>query len=79
MKTHKWKDVKAMADKAKEKKCVECEKPCDEDSYCFGCKHYICDACDVSAGMTPMGAHRVECHLTPPEEIDDDFDPFDGV
>lgn len=44
--------------------CFNCEKQCGEDSYCFGCKSFVCEDCDVSAASGGlMGPHAREEHL----------------
>ena len=50
-----------------EKLCVECEEPCTDDEYCYGCEHHICEKCDKSAGMLPP-SHDYFDHLTEPDE-----------
>jgi len=41
-------------------KCYFCGKEVDNEFYCYGCEHYICEehlGCDA-----PMGKHDVEEH-----------------
>jgi len=44
------------------KECFNCQKSVDENSFCFGCKNYICDECDVN-GINLFGKHQCEDHL----------------
>jgi hypothetical protein len=41
--------------------CRVCDKLCNEDDFCYGCKEYICEECDFSSG-SPMGDHSWEAH-----------------
>lgn len=41
--------------------CFNCNAACDEEHYCFGCKSYVCDACDLNISL--MGGHSAEEHL----------------
>jgi len=46
--------------------CYFCEKEVTEDTYCFGCKHYVCEDCD----QTPLiaGPHNVDEHQQEDED-----------
>ena len=52
-------------------KCYFCSRETNDDQYCHGCEHHICDECDVSLGL--MGSHEPEEHLEE-EYPDNDFD-----
>lgn len=39
--------------------CHFCGKAVDEDSYCWGCGHFVCMDCDESG---PMGSHSIDDH-----------------
>lgn len=41
--------------------CFECQKVCDKDQYCFGCRTFICE--EHSLNLTLMGGHAREDHL----------------
>lgn len=58
-----------MADDIGDGKCFNCEAPCSRDTYCHGCKVYICDSCDVSCGNYGPG-HEPEAHLQEPDDWD---------
>jgi len=49
--------------------CYFCEEITDEDHYCFGCEHYVCEKCDTSQ---PFGDHNVEDHQSTEEERDEE-------
>jgi hypothetical protein len=46
--------------------CYFCEEVTDEDHYCFGCGHYVCDNCDEDTQN--IGDHNVEDHQDEEEE-----------
>ena len=48
--------------------CYKCEKPCDEDTYCYGCREHICEKC---CKEDPWGTHEPEDHY----ETDEDEEP----
>lgn len=53
-------------------KCALCEKPFKNDKeadecFCFGCKAFVCDDCDVSDGSLGRG-HKVDDHAVAPDE-----------
>ncbi len=48
--------------------CFFCEKPQNEDAFCHGCRHFVCDDC--STRDLPFGAHEVDDHRD--GEWDDD-------
>lgn len=49
-------------DPATEKgKCHFCKKDCKDDSYCYGCKTFICDSCDKSPAGA-FGNHSPSIH-----------------
>lgn len=58
-----------MAKKPKIPVCYFCKEVTDEDHYCYGCKHYVCDKCDKSS---PFGDHNVEDHQDTEEEDEED-------
>ena len=44
--------------------CVGCGAECDAEDYCYGCKSYVCDACDDDCPpkpghSTPSGHTRI--------------------
>lgn len=41
--------------------CFNCKAPCTGDTYCFGCRCFVCERCDKSGGM--IGAHTRDEHL----------------
>jgi hypothetical protein len=43
--------------------CFNCGNECESDSFCHGCRAYICSACDVNFGLGRN--HEPEDHLTP--------------
>ena len=45
--------------------CHFCGEESDEDSFCFGCKHAVCENCDVNFDM-PFGSHSVDVHRQEP-------------
>ena len=47
--------------------CAGCGTECTSDAYCYGCKHFICESCEV--GMATGFGHPVSDHL---EELEDD-------
>jgi hypothetical protein len=58
-----------MADQAT---CFNCGKDVEEESFCHGCEHYVCDECDQNHGL--LGAHDEEDHLNDPDEEEDEDD-----
>ena len=42
-----------------------CGTKCDAGNYCFGCKTFWCETCDVSCGNYPWGGHAPNAHLIP--------------
>lgn len=44
-----------------EGKCYFCNKNCLNDSYCYGCKTFICDDCDASPAGA-FGNHSPSIH-----------------
>lgn len=51
-------------------KCFHCKKSVGADeSFCYGCKVYICEDCDTNNNM-PMGPHKPEAHLADEEDED---------
>src|SRR5690348_7545175 len=52
----------------KDGKCFNCSKPCTDEDYCFGCKHFICEKCGVNDYNVPMGSHEPGVHLDEPYE-----------
>lgn len=53
--------------------CFNCGKSVGKGMYCYGCKSFVCDDCDVALGSLPIGVgnHTKEDHLASPEEPDD--------
>lgn len=60
-----------VADAPKTGKCFNCDKDCTQENFCFGCRKFICEKCDVSCGGYGFG-HRPEVHLEPPDDGDDE-------
>ena len=52
--------TKPKGDPAKKGNCYFCNRECTDDSYCFGCHHFICSSCDKPGGQ--WGVHSVEEH-----------------
>lgn len=50
-------------------KCFACSKNVTADDYCYGCKSYICEPCNVGSLSVPWGGHNKEAHL---KECSDD-------
>lgn len=50
----------------KEGPCFNCEKPCTEDDWCFGCKHFVCAVCGIHDHLGP--GHSPSQHLESPED-----------
>jgi len=45
------------------KLCCMCSNQVTEDDYCYGCKMYICSACDAPLDERPWGeVHLPEMH-----------------
>jgi hypothetical protein len=42
--------------------CHFCKKTKDEDHFCHGCKHTVCEDCDTNFDM-PFGPHSVDTHV----------------
>jgi len=42
----------------KKGKCYFCGKLCDEGSYCYGCKEFICNECDERGIELDFGGHN---------------------
>jgi hypothetical protein len=44
--------------------CVFCQEPTchPSDDYCFGCRCYVCAACDTHGFEMPLGGHEVWAH-----------------
>lgn len=40
--------------------CFNCKKSVSKDDYCYGCKHTVCEGCDVGH---IAGTHTKEAHL----------------
>lgn len=66
-----------MTKKASKKKpepfvavCFKCKKDVTQDDFCFGCKQYVCEPCNVNALGIRWGGHDVEEHYetSDPEE-----------
>lgn len=54
--------------------CAGCRKWVDEDHFCYGCKHYICDECDdgiTSRAAQTAGPHDFAAHL---EKMSDPYE-----
>ena len=47
-----------------------CQRDCDEDAYCYGCKEHVCEECEAgfSIAAAGMGSHEPQAHR---EEYDD--------
>lgn len=59
-----------MPKKAEEKirACRFCAKTLtNDDQFCYGCKAYICEKCDVNWNP-PMGIHSPSVHLEEPDD-----------
>lgn len=56
-------------EKQPEPACFSCKKPLDGDSYCYGCRSHVCDACDNSSGL--FGSHAPSDHLRYAEDDED--------
>lgn len=41
--------------------CCFCGKAVTDDSYCYGCEHYVCEDCD-HRDPGAMGSHPFEDH-----------------
>jgi hypothetical protein len=52
--------------------CYFCEKVTDEEHYCYGCKHYVCEDCDERGMDLPFGEHDVEDHQSTEEDRDEE-------
>lgn len=46
--------------------CFFCGRITDEDHFCMGCNHHVCDDCDYSPGL--RGVHDVYDHQDPDED-----------
>ena len=46
--------------------CYFCGKQVTEDDYCYGCKHFVCDDCNVEP---VLGKHDVDEHQKESEEV----------
>ncbi len=42
-----------------EAECYFCARAVDDEDYCYGCKEYVCETCDV-AGC--IGPHEAQDH-----------------
>lgn len=70
-------DVGAVAERGN---CFNCQKEVEKDSYCHGCKAFICDDCDKSAAAGGMfGPHAKEQHLEEPEFDDENDDDENDI
>jgi hypothetical protein len=49
-------------------KCFNCQA--DVDGICYGCRSFVCEACDVAGASVPWGGHAKEAHLE--EHFEDD-------
>lgn len=47
-------------------RCFNCNEPVPRGSFCFGCKEFVCDECDVNHDV--WGGHSPEAHLEEPED-----------
>lgn len=47
--------------------CAKCEAEVTEDMFCYGCKSYVCEACDAEVAWSiadaGMGGHSLEDHF----------------
>lgn len=59
-----------MPDESNEIKCFFCQKPTDDEHYCYGCSIYICDEC-TDEENDPWGDHEPSDHIVA-EEYDAD-------
>ena len=48
--------------------CQEAIHGDPEDAYCYGCRSYICESCDVA---NPMGSHNPSDHFDDPDAAAD--------
>ena len=48
--------------------CFNCGKLLSEDNYCFGCKSFVCDDCDLRQYSGRVGSHPKEDHLIGDDE-----------
>ena len=46
----------------KDIKCKLCGKDTDEESFCHGCKEYVCEEHDDEGLNPPWGDHELEHH-----------------
>lgn len=49
-----------MSDAKKSGPCAKCGKKCTDAEFCFGCKKFVCEKCDINP---MMGSHKVEEHF----------------
>jgi len=45
--------------------CFNCDIPCDEDSFCYGCGVNVCEDCGIRAGYDR--GHSPDEHIACPE------------
>lgn len=48
----------------------DCTRECDQDMFCHGCKHFVCEEHAINYDM-PMGPHDVEIHFMSEEEAEE--------
>ena len=55
-------------------KCTHCNKNTDKNQFCYGCKTYVCDNCEVawSVAAAGFGGHAPEDHLEKAEEEEEE-------
>lgn len=57
-----WSNTFESEKKPGEGVCIGCERVISRDHYCFGCKQFICEACDQTKGAA-CGDHDPDLHL----------------
>jgi hypothetical protein len=63
--------VKRPSKPTVEAKCFNCGDPVDQDNFCHGCEHYVCDACDQRQYTGRMGPHDKSDHLIGDDDDED--------
>jgi len=52
--------------------CYHCKKQVGRDNYCYGCKEYICDDCNLPWSVADAygKGHHPEDHIVDPESAE---------
>lgn len=50
--------------------CFNCDEHCGSESYCYGCRTFVCSTCDMNPSVSGH-SHDADLHLTPDWETED--------